>query len=356
MNFDPSKTLKLVTGGLTNPQQTWHDYLGENPPWQKTLIELTAPLFIVSMVLNVLFSHMVGNFSPYAAGRGLFAGILVALVVGAIGFFIGVLVFNWLAGVFQGKSNFSRAFAAFSLAVIPAWLAGIVGSLIPWIGPLISLAGVIVSLVFVYKIIPLALEVPDPKRVMHFIVSLIVVFVINLVIGGVLGLGGGMSPAPRYQSSDSHDAGSAAPASGMFGQVGRQAALMASAGEDTYDPPEDGMVSQDQVEWIGDVLDKSAKAYGEEMAHLKSISEDLEKKDNLSPADMAKMYQGMGTVVSLNSIEMEVVKTGGGNWAEYQWVKNQLRAARMQRGEGSEALAHNFELVENLPEELQHNL
>jgi hypothetical protein len=50
---------------------------------------------------------------------------------------------------------------------------------------------------------------------------------------------------------------------------------------------------------------------------------------------------------------MEVVKTGGGNWAEYQWVRDQLRAARMQRGEGSEALAHNYERYAEIKDSLQ---
>jgi hypothetical protein len=65
------------------------------------------------------------------------------------------------------------------------------------------------------------------------------------------------------------------------------------------------------------------------------------------------MYQGMGSVMSLNTVEMEVVKTGGGNWAEYQWVRDQLRAARLQRGEGSDALAHNYELYGEFEERLE---
>jgi hypothetical protein len=44
------------------------------------------------------------------------------------------------------------------------------------------------------------------------------------------------------------------------------------------------------------------------------------------------MYKGMGTAMSLNTVELETVKAGDGNWAEYQWVKEQLRNARLQRG------------------------
>ncbi|MGD8384911.1 MAG: Yip1 family protein [Lysobacterales bacterium] len=359
MKFDINKTIKLVTGGLTSPEQTWNEYLGENPSWLQTLVVLTAPLFVVSMVLSVLFSKMIGNFSPYSVGRGWFAAILFALVVGAIGFIVAVFAFNFLAGVFQGKPNFSRAFAAISLAAIPAWLAAIVGALVPWVGPLISLAGAIYSLVLLYRIIPLALEVPGHKRTVHFVVSIVVVFVVNLVIGSVLSVGR-MDPGNgAFRTGyDSHGkaAGKAAPASGMMGQIGRQAALIAKASEDRYDPPADGMVSSDQADWAADVLRKSAEAYGEEMERLKTLSEGIKNKKDLSPTDMAKMYQGMGSVVSLNSIEMEVVKSGDGNWAEYQWVKNQLRSARMQRGEGSDAVAHNYELFQQIPKELQTSL
>lgn len=359
MNFDFNKTVKLIMGGLTSPQQTWSDYLGENPPWLQTLVTLTAPLFVVSMVLSVLLARMVGNFSPYGVGRGWFAAILFGLVVGAIGFVIAVFVFNLLAGVFQGKPDFSRAFAAISLAAIPAWLAAIVGAAVPWVGPLISLAGAIYSLVFLYRILPLALAVPDAKRTVHFVVSIVVVIVINLVIGSVLSVGktGPGSAAFRTgYSGHSKQAGQVAPASGMMGQIGRNAALIAEASEDRYDPPADGKVSSDQADWATDVLRKSAQAYGEEVDRLKSISEEIHNNKNLSAADMAKMYQGMGSVVSLSSIEMEVVKSGDGNWAEYQWVKNQLRNARMQRGEGSDAIAHNYELYQQVPKELQTSL
>jgi Yip1 domain len=121
--------------------------------------------------------------------QGRFGAILVGLLAGAISFLVVVFAINLLAGIFQGKPNFSRTFAAISLAAIPAWLAGIVGAVVPWAGPLITLSGAIVTLVFVYKIMPLALEVPDGKRILHFVVSIVVVIVINLATGGTLHVG-----------------------------------------------------------------------------------------------------------------------------------------------------------------------
>lgn len=353
MKIDINKTLGLVKGGLFDHQATWDRYLGENPDWKETLINLTGPLLVANVLLSVILSRMVGTISPYGYGRNWFMAIVLGLILAAIGFAVVVLVFNFLAGVFKGKPDFSRAFAAISLAAIPAWIAGIVGSAIPWLGGLISLAGAILSLVFVYKIMPMALGVPDDKRVVHFVVSLITVFVINLVIASVTGLGsmGGRASLGDYgRDGVARDAGNAP---GMFGEIGRQAELYAKASEARFEPPSDGEVTRKQARWVAETVTKARATYEEEMARLKALSEDMDDKDNPSPADLAKMYQGMGTVMSLNSVEMETVMSGGGNWAEYQWVKSQLRAARMQRGEGSDALKHNYELYEEIKDQVQ---
>jgi hypothetical protein len=254
--------------------------------------------------------------------------------------------------VFGGKANFSRAFAALSLVAIPAWIAGIVGAAVPWVGGLISLAGAIIALVFLYKIIPLALEVPDTKRVLHFVVSLVVVLVINLVIGGALGLGR-MTGSSGYELGDRSNSRDSGRMPGVFGEIGRQADLVARASEDRFDPPSNGEVSGKQARWVADVMRKARLTHEEEMAKLKKLGEDLDDKDSPSPADLARMYKGMGTAMSLNTVELETVKAGDGNWAEYQWVKEQLRNARLQRGEGSDALEHNYELYQEIEEETE---
>jgi hypothetical protein len=198
VNFDFKKTLDLIVGGLTRPAETWDSYLGENPGWQQTLAVLTGPLILANVILSLLLSRMMGTMAPFAVAENWFGALVLGFVLTCIGFAVAVFIFNFLAGVFGGKPDFSRAFAALSLAAIPAWIAGIIGSAIPWVGALISLAGAILSLVFLYRILPQALAVPDTKRVLHFIVSLVAVLIVNMIVASALGIGRMGSGASRY--------------------------------------------------------------------------------------------------------------------------------------------------------------
>ena len=173
--FDFAKTLQLIKGGLLEPQATWDSFLGENPDIKTTLIQLTGPLIVANIVLSVIFSRLVGGFYAYGTGGNLVVAIIMGLVLAVIGFAIATLVINALAGVFGGKSDLNRAFAALSLAAIPGYLASIVGSLIPFLGFLIILAGAILSLVYLWRILPQALSIPNEKRALHYIVSLVVI-------------------------------------------------------------------------------------------------------------------------------------------------------------------------------------
>lgn len=356
MKLDLNKTLDLVKGSLLDHEATWNSYLGENPGWQQTAVNLTGPLILANVVLGLMFARMTGGFTSMGMHPNFFVALILALVLSTIGFLITVGAFNFLAGVFQGKPDFPRAFAAVSMAAVPAWLAGIVGALVPWVGMLIALAGGIVCLVFLYKIMPLALGVPDSKRVLHFVLSLVLIFIVNLVIASVLGLNymqSGMSDR-GFTREDSSGSGVG---SGMFGELERQGRLMDAAAADVYDPPGDGELTEAQVESYISVMQKTRAAqedYTREMQELAQEIKDKEKAgETPSAADLGKMYRGVGTAVGAGNAEMEVVKTAGGNWAEHQWVKEQLRVARLQQGEGSDALEHNYELYEEFEEELE---
>jgi len=191
MAFEIGKTIGLIKGGILDRKNTWNSFLADNPPWLQTAAVLTGPMLLANIVLTLVFSRITGTHASFGYGPG--SNFLMALVMGIImaiiGFAVGTFIFSFLAGKFGGKPDFDRTFAAFSMASIPAVLAGIVGALIPGIGVLISLAGGIVTLVFLYEIIPLALAVPDEKRTVHFVVSIIAVFIVNLILVFTLGLG-----------------------------------------------------------------------------------------------------------------------------------------------------------------------
>jgi len=359
MQFDFTKTLALIKGGLLDHENTWKTYFEDCPDWKQTALVLTGPLFVLNILLSLIFSRLVGGYAMYGYLGNWFTALLTSLVMGIIGFAIGVLIFNFLAGVFKGTPNFSRAFAAVSLAVIPAWVAGAVSGLIPYLGFFIALAGGIVSLVFLYRIIPLALNVPDDKRATHYVVSLVAIIVCNMLIGLTLGLGnaGSQIQSSQYSASDNATRKSASP--GVFGEVARQAELMEAASEDRYAPPSDGELDKDQVEEFVSVLRKTRAVHADYAEKMEKLSEEMKAKEaageSPSMADIGKMYTGAGGLMVANNAEMEVVKSGGGNWAEHEWVKQQLRTARIQQGEGSDEIAHNYELYKKYEEELEEN-
>jgi len=351
MEFDLKKTLELIKGGLLDRENTWKSYLAGNPPWLQTAMMLTGPLVLANIVLTLIFSRLTGGYYSFAYGGNFFMALVGGIVMSVVGFAVGAFVFSFLAGNFGGKSNFDRSFAAFSLAAIPALLAGIVGALIPGVGFLVSLAGGIASLVFLYQVMPLALEVPSEKRTVHFVVGLITLFVINFILAAVLGLGT-MAGGHGAYGFGGGAAGNRPAASGMFGEMERQANLMDAAEADTYDPPANGMIKDSQVKQLISVLKKTRAAHEQYIQKMDQLSKEMKDKEQASPSDLAHIYSGIGGALGANNAEMEVVKTGGGNWAEHSWVKEQLRVAMIQQGQGSEAIEHNYGLYEAHQSEL----
>ena len=356
MKFDFAKTISLVKGGLRHHQSTWNTYFEDCPGWQQTAIQLTGPLLLASSVLSVIFARLIGGFSQYALYGNFFTALVASILMGVISVLIASLVFGMMAKVFNGKNDFSRAFAAISFAMIPAWVATIVGSIVPWIGWLFMLAGFVMTMVFLYKIMPLALNVPDGKRVVHYISSIVIVIIINMIIGAIIGPSTAVRQAQMNDYISSSTSGRTSAVPGFVNEIERQGQLMESAQSDVFEPPSDGEVSEAQVKEFIKVLQKTRAAQEDYTAKMQKLGEDMDAKNKAgeapSVADLTSMFKGVGGAVSAANVEMEVVKTGGGNWAEHQWVKEQLRIARIQQGDGSDAIKHNYELYKEYEDEL----
>jgi hypothetical protein len=137
--------------------------------------------------------------------------------------------------------------------------------------------------------------------------------------------------------------------SGVFSEVERQAELMTRAENDRYEPPKNGFVTNKQVKVLIENLKKVSAYRLRQEQNLKQLEEDMTDKKDFSFSDIGKLTSGMSSVMNTANAEMEVVITSGGNWAEHQWVKEQLRTASIQKDLNA-TIKHNYALYSEYEE------
>ncbi|MFW6092411.1 MAG: Yip1 family protein [Pseudomonadota bacterium] len=342
--FDFETTKNWVTGIVQDPEGTARAYRDTGAPWKATFMHITLPVyaaaFIGSLLLGWLFGGSVMMAAP--ANAPVYALVSAAWMLGWV--FVVAFIFDYFAGVFEGQRNFDAAFAALSLAAIPGALGSILGPL-PWIGWLISLAAGIYTLVLAYRFVPIFLNVPDARRVVHFVVSLLVAFVVNLVVSGILASAFAPDLTETYSPSSSVETGSDS-GGGMFGQFEDQANLAEQARADRYEPPADGRLTEEQVATYARNMERTA-----ELRERLSGSFESAGDEEMSFGDL---LSGAGNAARMGTAEMEVVKGAGGNWAEHRWVRRQLETARVQK-DGSPAVEHNYALFEQYRDQIEQN-
>jgi hypothetical protein len=328
-SFNFNETRKWVTGVVKDPHATAGAFRESEPGWQHTLMVLTLPLYVGAAVAGFLLSWIFGTSFMFGAMANAPLWFLVSLVWSIAYVFVAALIFDVFAGVFEGRRNFDASFAALSLAMVPAVLGGILSPL-PWLGWLIGLVAGIYSLVLLYQFIPVFMTVPDAKRVVHFVVSLIAAIVVNMVVAGILGAMFGPDIEDYLNGSTVPESGG-----GLFGDFERQASVAEQASRDTYQPPSDGRLTETQVRAYARTLERTAEL-------RERLGRQIESMEEEDPS-IGDIFSGVKDATRIATAEMEVVKTAGGNWAEHQWVKNQLETARIQK-DGSPAIEHNYEL------------
>lgn len=342
--FDFKRTLELIKGAVFEPQPTWDGYLPDADDWKKTAVLLTAPLIVGSGVLAFILDRIFPNRMAFIPDTSLL-DMLKGIIMGAVAAVIIAFIFAVLAGFFKGKNSFPRALAATSFAFVPGYFGNVLMHL-PWIGWLLGMALGIYGLVLLWRILPGYLEVPDTSRVGHYILSLAACIAVFVIMGLVFGAGMAGSRATDFAIDERGDTGnSAAPA--IFGGLERQGRIIESADQDRYDPPANGKLSRSQVRDFIAVMTKTQDYRKDQAERLEALSE---KADKNEVASMAQAMSGLAGVASIANAEMEVVKTGGGNWAEHQWVKEQLFTARIQK-DISDAVSHNYGLYEEFEEQ-----
>jgi hypothetical protein len=343
----PAQTIELVTGALFDARATWQRYLPEADDWQKTAFLLTGPLIILSAVLGYVIG-LVGSGASVFGFRPTLMGMLAGMIMSAIAAGVVAFIVSVLAGMFGGKSSFARGLAATTLAFVPGYLGQALNWL-PWIGTLVALGLFIYALVLLWRIIPIYLDVPDNKRTGHYILSLVAVIVTMFLISMLMRpIVGNRMPDFSESISDSRPTGMG----GLVGEAMRQGELMSAAEEDRYEPPSDGELDENQVEEYIRVMKRASEIMEEKGQRMRELAERADQNEQLSMSDMSEMMAGATQMIGMNTLELEVVKSAGGNWAEHQWVKEALRQAYIQKDINA-AVEHNYELYTEYEDELR---
>ncbi len=379
--FDFGKFTNWLTGGLLNSHSTWETYKSEEHSWTTTAAQLSGPLLVLWGLGAALLGWLFGT------GHGFYA-LLGPLISGVIWFALAGLVASFFAKNFGGTNSFDQAFAALSFATIPTAIGSVVGTL-PYIGWLIALAGYIWTIMLLWQSLPVFLDIPLERRTGHFFATLAVSLIGMMFTGflfAAIGLGGAMlSVASNDSSSTRDDYGSYEPprstnssnngsnrgsnssrgattpqqgssttttttiakdsGAGFLG-FGREVDYLEAANLDTFSPPVDGMLQETQVE-------RTAKFFAAAGRIREASAESFKKLDdkNNKPS-LGDFVKGMKGLVGAGTAEMQAVKSGGGNWAEHEWVKRQLFEARIHQ-DLNNTTEHNYELYQAYEEQIK---
>ena len=342
--LDLKRTVELIRGAIFEPPVTWEKFLPEADDWQKTAWLLTGPLVVGTPVLAYVMTLIFPSRMSFYTGPSFF-GMLFGIVLAAAAAAGVAFLVSFLAGQFKGQHSFAKGLAGTSLAFVPGYLGQVLAPL-PWIGWLLGLGLFIYSLVLLWRVIPIYLGVPDGSRIGHYILSLVACVLLFIVIGrlaAMTGAGGRVVPGDFSATKPTQ-----AP-SGMFGEMERQGNLLDAASADTYDPPRDGKLSDRQVRRYIDVMEKTQELRQARTEDLEKLAEKAEEK---TVGSLSDVFSGYSDIMQLQTAEMDVVKTGGGNWAEHMWVKEQLRVAQIQK-DINDAVKHNYALYQKYETELR---
>lgn len=359
--LDLKRTLTLVSGALFDRETTWKEFRPDAGNWQRTLLQLTLPLIIVSASAAFLMSSVFADGSIFSLFRPTLKSTMVGMLVSILFAGIVAAIIGTLSGVFGGKTSIALGLAATTLAFIPGYLAQVV-TWLPWIGGLLSLALGVFSLVLLWKIIPLYLEVPDGKRAAHYFVSLAAIIVAGFLLSRAVAPNDyaeiadtpfarmaesalDVESTPGGQDPSLRDSAVRTPTSDFVSDAMTTSRIMRAAAEDKYTPPDDGRLSEQQVITYLAHVGAAGEEYRQKMENINAVSSDLQGDGDVSMADISQMMKAANAGGGIAVVEINAVKKAGGNWAEHQWVRQTLvTAGRMQNA--NPTTAHNYALFQ----------
>ncbi len=121
--------------------------------------------------------------------------------------------------------------------------------------------------------------------------------------------------------------------------------LMQQVANDEYTAPEDGRLTENQVQMYLKVREHEKKIAQVAKDELKQHAEKAEKKGDKSLAGMMEGFKALGSAADFMTADIRAAKDLGFNSQEYLWVKQQILAAStsVMAEKFTETIAANFD-------------
>jgi len=338
-----------IQKAIVQPESLWKEEISKTVSVQSFLQMPVFPVIvfvaIVSGVLTKIFGYhipMLGVIYPS------WNDMLLQMIGSVLLYMVSIVVLGWLAaylaGLFGGRNDLAKAVSMIFWISVPS-LAGQVLGTLPYAGWVIALGLGIYSLVLLYKAIPIFLGVPVNERVKHFILFMIGAFLVSMALNMTVGrfftpkdmmrqmqpdITKQMTPPVTSTKEVSARHNTQKPENPVEDYVESMAKgdynkdVIASAKKDTFTPPSDGKLTKEMVERFLSFA-KRVKVVEKEQAE--KMKQKYDKKEKSEAFSITDIFNGLKDITSLATLEMKVVKSNGGNWAEYQWVKDRVREA-----------------------------
>jgi len=168
---------------ITSPKSEWEVISNEPADMGSILTGYVIPMALIPAVASFIGYGLIGV-GPFSSITMGIAYALISLLSTIIGVLLTAFVVNLLASGFDSEKDMGKAMQLVAYAYTPAWVGGILNIYPPLmiIGGLFGLYGIYLM----YLGFPHMMKTPKDKVIVYMIVTVVVLFVAYLVIGGII--------------------------------------------------------------------------------------------------------------------------------------------------------------------------
>ena len=181
---------KRITDILARPAQTWFEIRDEYASTGSLYSGYACILALIPAIAGFVGMAFIGvsvlGFSYQTPLVSTLVHAIFQYVLSLAGIYVVAMIVNTLAPHFNSKQNMTQATKLTVYSWTPSWVAGIL-MIIPKLAPLAALLS-LYSLYLFYTGLPVLMDTPRERRIVYFIVILVVSVIVSILIGSIAGL------------------------------------------------------------------------------------------------------------------------------------------------------------------------